>query len=129
MVFPRSLARIHSRRIYTCIQKPMSIYKLKKEVRKIHKQYRAKKILDIYEKKGRIIEHSVHKKLKAKRECNSCKKKFNHALEIDHIIPLCQNGTSDESNLQVLCHTCHKEKTLHELKNEPTLSLWQICRK
>jgi 5-methylcytosine-specific restriction endonuclease McrA len=36
-------------------------------------------------------------------------------LEIDHIIALCLGGTNQVSNLQVLCHECHREKTRTDL--------------
>jgi 5-methylcytosine-specific restriction endonuclease McrA len=32
-------------------------------------------------------------------------------LELDHIQPLNDGGTNDESNLQPLCKVCHKAKT------------------
>lgn len=32
-------------------------------------------------------------------------------LEVDHIIPIAKGGTSDKSNLQVLCHRCNKGKS------------------
>jgi len=31
-------------------------------------------------------------------------------LSIDHIIPRCQGGTSDRSNLRVLCTSCNTRK-------------------
>lgn len=37
-----------------------------------------------------------------------------HMLELDHIVPLADGGSEDESNLQVLCRKCHKEKTARE---------------
>ena len=33
---------------------------------------------------------------------------------LDHIVPLEEGGTNDESNLQGLCHDCHDEKTERE---------------
>ena len=36
--------------------------------------------------------------------------------DIDHIIPLKHGGTSDKSNLQALCVTCHRRKTALECK-------------
>ena len=37
--------------------------------------------------------------------------------EIDHIVPLASGGTNDDSNLQLLCVDCHKEKTTLEKLN------------
>lgn len=31
--------------------------------------------------------------------------------EIDHIVPVCEGGTSDDRNLRVLCVPCHKAET------------------
>jgi 5-methylcytosine-specific restriction protein A len=36
------------------------------------------------------------------------------ATEVDHITPLEQGGSNDESNLQGLCHECHAAKTTQE---------------
>ena len=41
----------------------------------------------------------------------------NDFLEIDHIIPINQRGTNDESNLQVLCKMCNIGK-YHATKHE-----------
>lgn len=35
--------------------------------------------------------------------------------ELDHIVPLMWGGSNDDSNLQLLCVTCHKIKTSKEL--------------
>ena len=35
-------------------------------------------------------------------------------LELDHIINLAQGGTDDPRNLQMLCQSCHQQKTLSE---------------
>lgn len=32
-------------------------------------------------------------------------------LELDHIINTAVGGTDDPTNLQILCHDCHKQKT------------------
>lgn len=36
------------------------------------------------------------------------------AKEVDHILPLSQGGTHDESNLQSLCKSCHSRKSAKE---------------
>lgn len=38
------------------------------------------------------------------------------AAEVDHVIPLEQGGPDDETNLQGLCHACHKAKTAAEAR-------------
>lgn len=42
--------------------------------------------------------------------------------EIDHIIPLSEGGTDDESNMQLLTISQHKRKTAKERKNRSKLS-------
>ena len=36
------------------------------------------------------------------------------ARHVDHIVPKCDGGTDDESNLQSLCTSCHRQKTARE---------------
>ena len=36
--------------------------------------------------------------------------------QIDHIIPLEQGGSNEDSNLQPLCNTCHEAKTSAEAR-------------
>jgi len=44
----------------------------------------------------------------ANYSCNFCGMSKN--LEYDHIIPVSQGGTSDLSNIQVLCRSCNRKK-------------------
>lgn len=38
-------------------------------------------------------------------------------LEVDHIVAVCNGGDFwDQTNLQVLCYTCHKKKTKEDIK-------------
>lgn len=43
----------------------------------------------------------------------------SHIDQIDHIKPLEQGGSNNDSNLQPLCNQCHKVKTASERKNQP----------
>ena len=49
--------------------------------------------------------------------CVHCKAKgtITLATELDHINALCNGGDDDDSNMQGLCHDCHKAKTLKDL--------------
>ena len=56
--------------------------------------------------------------------CQSCKKYGTH---IDHIRPLFKGGAEyDESNLQVLCKWCHRDKTRGEYSGpvDPEREAW-----
>lgn len=44
--------------------------------------------------------------------CKKCKSTLD--LEIDHIKPRSKDGTHTISNIQLLCHVCHREKTAKE---------------
>lgn len=44
--------------------------------------------------------------------CQLCKEILRDMRwECDHILPLCDGGSNDRSNLQSLCANCHAEKT------------------
>lgn len=43
------------------------------------------------------------------KECAICSSIEN--LEIDHIIPVCDGGSHDQNNLQVLCRSCNRKKS------------------
>src|SRR5215469_1098574 len=40
--------------------------------------------------------------------CRRCRRSIN--LEMDHIVPVSKGGTTEESNLQVLCRRCNRTK-------------------
>lgn len=48
--------------------------------------------------------------------CQECRRngKCRPARIVDHIIPKCEQGTDDESNLQSLCQACSDRKTQAE---------------
>ena len=41
--------------------------------------------------------------------------------ELDHVVPLIDGGSHDESNLQTLCTPCHKKKTATEARRRAQL--------
>jgi HNH endonuclease len=44
-------------------------------------------------------------------ECQQCgATRLTAKLVVDHIVPVCRWGTSDDSNLQVLCNPCNQRK-------------------
>ena len=45
------------------------------------------------------------------KKCAVCGDELKKRFEIDHILPLCQGGTNDPSNLRALCQPCHSEAT------------------
>jgi len=49
--------------------------------------------------------------LKLEPNCRVCGQPGKH---VDHIKPLRQGGTHDESNLRTLCASCHSRKTAQE---------------
>lgn len=47
--------------------------------------------------------------------CRVCKEDVReYAWDIDHILALCDGGTNEDSNLQLLCCNCHAVKTRTE---------------
>lgn len=48
--------------------------------------------------------------------CQPCKRlgRNTQGTEVDHIVGRADGGTDDDDNLQTICNTCHKEKTLRE---------------
>lgn len=55
------------------------------------------------------------------RECNRCGKTLpvggDNGLVRHHIIPRALGGTDDESNLELLCHSCHGKAHWQLIKN------------
>ncbi len=43
--------------------------------------------------------------------CYLCGRAADH---VDHIVPACEGGTDDESNLAAICSACHARKTSAE---------------
>lgn len=52
--------------------------------------------------------------------CRYCGKRGGE-LECDHVIPICQNGTNNDSNLVTSCRSCNREKggrTVNQWRSE-----------
>jgi 5-methylcytosine-specific restriction protein A len=57
----------------------------------------------------RSVSGLMKKKVGAKQmwRCNRCSTTLDETYEVNHIIPLEEGGTNQESNLEALCRTCH----------------------
>lgn len=55
----------------------------------------------------------------AEYKCQSCGKKLDYATSlVDHIKPKSEGGTSQVSNIQILCEECNQAKVLKALENK-----------
>lgn len=52
--------------------------------------------------------------------CRTCQQA--PATDVDHIVPKHLGGTDDPTNLQPLCHSCHRQKSLSEAANARRLA-------
>lgn len=51
------------------------------------------------------------------RKCTECDKEFDfEEMQGDHIIPWIDGGATDDTNCQMLCNDCHKDKTAKQVK-------------
>ncbi len=77
---------------------------------------------------SRRVTNSTKKKIAANQRwnCNICQNLLDETYEVDHILPLKDEGTNEENNLQALCPNCHRKKTNKEMsrpkKKNNTLS-------
>lgn len=56
------------------------------------------------------------KRLHTLREsCTKCGAVYRETHQIDHIVALCLGGKNEWSNLQPLCITCHRKKSVSDL--------------
>lgn len=47
-------------------------------------------------------------------KCNMCRGKLDAHFEIDHVKALCNGGEDSFLNMQALCLSCHKIKTVND---------------
>ncbi len=73
-------------------------------------------------KHERHVTNSMKKRVAAEQawKCNICHKLLSFTYEVDHKIPLWQNGSNARWNLQALCPSCHAMKTYIENTNKQT---------
>ena len=70
---------------------------------------------------GRIRDRKRHELwLGSGGKCQTCERAVfgKGEIHLDHIVPLSQGGTDDDNNLQILCVSCHEDKTKEELTVE-----------
>lgn len=46
---------------------------------------------------------------RAQGRCEICRSKYR--LEFDHMVPRSEGGTNGYNNIQLICHSCHYDKT------------------
>jgi 5-methylcytosine-specific restriction protein A len=58
--------------------------------------------------------------------CIECERlgRVTLATQRDHIKPLAEGGTDDDSNVQGLCHACHEAKSLAESHRGRARRVW-----
>jgi 5-methylcytosine-specific restriction enzyme A len=49
--------------------------------------------------------------------CAMCKKLtiYPEGFELDHKLPIFKGGDDSDTNLQILCHECHRKKTAEDM--------------
>ena len=67
---------------------------------------------------GRALQQARLELFSREPLCRKCKAngRTSVATQRDHIIPLAEGGTEEDSNIQALCEPCHGEKTAEEAK-------------
>jgi 5-methylcytosine-specific restriction protein A len=66
--------------------------------------------------RGRAAVTQRRRRLQAEPLCRDCKAKMiiTAATVPDHIFPLTQGGSDDDSNIRCLCADCHKARTAEQ---------------
>lgn len=66
--------------------------------------------------KKRILKDSAYGR------CETCRIwKPREELTVDHIVPIAMGGKNEKSNMQLLCRSCHTEKTHNDNGTQPNI--------
>jgi 5-methylcytosine-specific restriction protein A len=82
--------------------------------------------------RGRILQRIRGRIMQDQPLCKMCEDKglVTIGVEMDHIEPLFKGGSNDDSNLQMLCVECHRQKTATDLgiRYKPTIGIdgWPV---
>ena len=81
-----------------------------------HKRKPWQRSPDIKRVAGRVLQRARDALFSREPLCRECHKhgRATPATKRDHIVPLSQGGTDDDSNIQPLCEDCHDAKTATE---------------
>ncbi|MFB5623289.1 MAG: HNH endonuclease [Nitrosopumilus sp.] len=74
-------------------------------------------------------EWNERRKLVLVRDDYACVKCGHPADEVDHIVPKCIGGGDDLSNLQSLCHDCHRKKTRKDIRYNKGVKHYRAMKK
>jgi|SRR6478609_1463279 len=89
-------------------QKARKLQKARERREADPEKYRAKKRISHLRRAGPMPSFERRKELMANLVCAACGS--TEYPEIDHIMPIALGGTSEDSNLQILCRPCNRSK-------------------
>ncbi|MFE5621736.1 HNH endonuclease [Streptomyces virginiae] len=93
-----------------------------------HANYEARRSIQSHSKRREAIARGNNAAARMRRSvrkavcgtCAVCLREFlPSGVDIDHIIPLARGGEDVDSNVQVLCKSCHKAKTAMDFGKRP----------
>ena len=61
-----------------------------------------------------------------KWRCKICWDMLTDCIDTDHIVALCNGGTNDISNFQLLCLVCHRRKTYNDNQKKRAREIYKL---